>query len=159
MLGAEYLRSLPYVDPDRLGVMGWSYGGFMALMMLTEPKSPFVAGAAGAPPTDWSLYDTHYTEHFMGKPEANRGGYSRAEVTGRLDRLKPGSLFLAHGMADDNVILENSTRLMEALQRRGIPFEVMLYPGERHGVARTRAKGLHLTRMQLDFFDRKLKAP
>lgn len=157
LVGARFLQSLPYVDPKRLGVMGWSYGGFMTLMMLTEPDTPFVAGASGAPPTEWALYDTHYTEQFMGKPEENKAGYARSDVLQRLDNLKSGSLLLVHGMADDNVILENSTRVMEALQRRGVAFETMLYPGERHSVGRSRVKGLHLTRTQLDFFDRKLK--
>ena len=155
--GAAFLKSLPYVDGARLGVMGWSYGGFMTLMLLTAENTPFAAGAAGAPPTDWALYDTHYTERFMGTPAGNPEGYRRSDVLGRLDRLKPGALLLLHGMADDNVIFENSTRLMAALQARGIPFATMLYPGERHSVIRSRTKGLHVMKTHLDFFDRKLK--
>ncbi|MBI5770136.1 MAG: S9 family peptidase [Verrucomicrobia bacterium] len=155
--GAAFLKSLPYVDPARLGVMGWSYGGFMVLMLLTEENTPFAAGASGAPPTDWALYDTHYTEQFMDKPADNKDGYARSDVVTRLGRLKPGALLLLHGMADDNVIFENSTRLMAALQTKAIPFETMLYPGARHAAGGTRATGPHVLQTQLDFFARKLK--
>ncbi len=157
LVGARFLQSLPYVDPTRLGVMGWSYGGLMTLLLLSEPGTPFVAGAAGAPPTDWALYDTHYTERYLGTPQDNAAGYAKADVLTRLDAMKPGSLLLLHGMADDNVVLENSTRLMAALQAKAIPFEVMLYPGERHSITSTRAKSRHSLQTQLDFFNRKLK--
>ncbi|MBO9710939.1 MAG: S9 family peptidase [Caulobacter sp.] len=157
LVGARFLAGLPYVDADKLGVMGWSYGGFMTLMLLTAPDTPFKAGAAGAPPTEWGLYDTHYTEQFMGKPEENKEGYARSDILNRLDALKPGSLLLLHGMADDNVIFENSTRLMAALQKKAIPFETMLYPGERHSAPGSKTKGLHVLKTHLEFFDRKLK--
>jgi len=157
LVGAAFLKSLPYVDAERLGVMGWSYGGFMVDQLLTVPNTPFKAGVSGAPPTEWGLYDSHYTEQFMGKPEENKDGYAASDVLNRLDHLKPGSLLLIHGMADDNVIFENSTRLMAALQRKGIAFETMLYPGERHSVIRSRTKGLHVLKTHLDFFARKLK--
>jgi dipeptidyl-peptidase-4 len=156
-VGAAFLKTLPYVDPERLGVMGWSYGGFMTLMMLSAEGTPFKAGVAGAPPTEWGLYDTHYTEQFMGKPDENKAGYAASDFLGRIDKLKPGSLMLIHGMADDNVIFENSTRVLAALQKKGIAFETMLYPGERHSVIRSRSKGLHVMKTHLDFFDRKLK--
>lgn len=155
--GAKFLAGLPYVDPDKLGVMGWSYGGFMTLMLLTADNTPFKAGAAGAPPTEWSLYDTAYTERYMGKPDENKDGYAHADVIGRIGKLKPGSLLLLHGMADDNVIFENSTRLMAALQKQAIPFETMLYPGERHSAPGSKTKGLHVLKTHLAFFDRKLK--
>lgn len=155
--GAKFLAGLPYVDPDKLGVMGWSYGGFMTLMLLTADNTPFKAGAAGAPPTEWSLYDTAYTERYMGKPDENKDGYAYADIIGRIGKLKPGSLLLLHGMADDNVIFENSTRLMAALQKQAIPFETMLYPGERHSAPGSKTKGLHVLKTHLAFFDRKLK--
>jgi dipeptidyl-peptidase-4 len=144
------------VDPQRIGIAGWSYGGFSTLMALTAENSPFAAGAAGAPPTEWSLYDTAYTERYMGKPAENVEGYRTSDVLNRLDRLKPGSLLLLHGMADDNVIFANTTRLMQALQNRAIPFELMLYPGQRHGIRGEKLR-LHLWRTQADFFDSKLK--
>jgi dipeptidyl-peptidase-4 len=155
--GAKFVQSLPYVDPDKLGVMGWSYGGFMALMLITAENTPFKAAAAGAPPTEWSLYDTAYTERYMGKPEENKAGYAFSDVNTGLDHLKPGALLLLHGMADDNVILENSTRVMAELQKKAIPFEMALYPGERHSAPGSKSKGLSVMKTHLDFFDRKLK--
>ncbi|WP_165188748.1 S9 family peptidase [Caulobacter soli] len=157
LLGAKFLGGLPYVDPDKLGVMGWSYGGFMTLMLMTAPDTPFKAGAAGAPPTEWGLYDTHYTEQFMGKPDENKDGYANSDVLNRLKNLKPNSLLLLHGMADDNVIFENSTRLIAAMETRAIPFEMMLYPGERHSAPGSKTKGLHVLKTHLQFFDRQLK--
>lgn len=152
VLGADYLRSLPYVADDRIAMMGWSYGGFMSLMALTEPKMGLAAAAVGAPPTEWSLYDTHYTERFMSTPEANAEGYAASDAIPRLENLT-GRLLLMHGMADDNVILENSTRVIDALQSRSIPFELMLYPGQRHGV-RGNDRQLQQWRTYLDFLDR-----
>ncbi|KQZ18319.1 S9 family peptidase [Caulobacter sp. Root1472] len=157
LVGAKFLAGLPYVDADKLGVMGWSYGGFMTLMLMTAPDTPFKAGAAGAPPTEWGLYDTHYTEQFMGKPDENKDGYTQSDVLNRLKNLKPNSLLLLHGMADDNVIFENSTRLIAAMQKNAIPFEMMLYPGERHSAPGSKTKGLHVLKTHLAFFDRQLK--
>ncbi|WP_293903761.1 S9 family peptidase [Phenylobacterium sp.] len=155
--GARYLQSLPYVDKDRLGVTGWSYGGYMTLLLLTTPDSPFRAGVAGAPVTDWRLYDTHYTERFMGTPADNVSGYAATEVVARLPRLKPGALLLMHGMADDNVTFDHSTRVLFALQAAGTPFETMVYPGLRHRGGWTPKNRMHRTMMTVDFFDRKLK--
>lgn len=156
--GAAYLKSLPYVDGARLGVTGWSYGGYMTLLMLTAPDSPFRAGVSGAPVTDWKLYDTHYTERFMGTPADNAAGYGATEVVSRLPALKPGSLLLVHGMADDNVTFDHSTRVLYALQAAGTPFETMVYPGLRHRGGWTPTNRMHRALMTLDFFDRKLKA-
>ncbi|MGQ2990779.1 MAG: S9 family peptidase [Brevundimonas sp.] len=152
VLAADWLRSQPYVDADRIAVMGWSYGGFMSLMMGTEPKMGLAAILAGAPPTEWSLYDTAYTERYMSTPEANVEGYAASDVIPRLGNLT-GRLLLMHGMADDNVILENSTRVIDALQARSMPFELMLYPGQRHGV-RGNERQLQQWRTYLDFLDR-----
>ncbi|MDG2520848.1 S9 family peptidase [Caulobacter segnis] len=154
--GANFLKTLPYVDPARIGVVGWSYGGYMSLMLLTEPNSGFSAGISGAPPTDWSLYDTHYTERFMGTPQDNAAGYKASEVGPRLKTLS-GDLLLVHGMSDDNVIFENATRIMAQMQAQAQPFETMLYPGERHSVVRSPSKGLHVWKTYLEFLGRKLK--
>lgn len=156
--GAKHLRSLPYVDADRIGVTGWSYGGYMTLLMLTAPDSPFKAGVAGAPVTDWKLYDTHYTERFMGTPTDNAEGYAKSEVVSRLSRLEPGALLLVHGMADDNVTFDHSTRVLFALQAEGKPFETMVYPGLRHRGGWTPTNRMHRAMTTLEFFDRKLKA-
>ncbi len=152
VIGAGYLRSLPYVDADRIAIMGWSYGGFMSLMALTEPKMGLAAALAGAPPTEWSLYDTAYTERYMSTPQGNVAGYAASDVLGRLDNMT-GRLLLMHGMADDNVIFENTTRVLNALQEKSIPFETMLYPGQRHGI-RGNDRQLHQWRTYLDFLDR-----
>jgi len=152
VLGADYLRSLPYVDDARIAMMGWSYGGFMSLMAITEPRMGLAAAAAGAPPTEWSLYDTHYTERYMSTPEGNVEGYAASDVIPRLNNMT-GRLLLMHGMADDNVILENSTRVIDAMQSRSMPFELMLYPGQRHGV-RGNDRQLQQWRTYLDFLDR-----
>lgn len=156
VLGANYLRSLPYVDDDRIAMMGWSYGGFMSLMALTEPEMGLAAAASGAPPTEWSLYDTHYTERYMSTPQDNVDGYAASDVVPRLDNLT-GRLLLLHGMADDNVIFENSTRVIDALQSKSIPFDLMLYPGQRHGV-RGNERQLQQWRTYLEFFDRTIGA-
>ncbi|MDP3803555.1 S9 family peptidase [Brevundimonas sp.] len=156
VLAANHLRSLPYVDDDRIAMMGWSYGGFMSLMALTEPEMGLASAIAGAPPTEWSLYDTHYTERYMSTPEANAEGYAASDAIPRLPNLT-GRLLLMHGMADDNVILENSTRVIDALQASSIPFELMLYPGQRHGV-RGNERQLQQWRTYLDFLDRTIGA-
>ncbi|MFA4949465.1 S9 family peptidase [Brevundimonas sp.] len=152
VLGANYLRSLPFVDADRISAMGWSYGGFMTLHMLTEPEMGLTSAISGAPVTDWSLYDTHYTERFMSTPEANAEGYAASDVVDQLDQ-STGRLLLLHGMADDNVIFENATRVIDALQAKSVPFEMMLYPGQRHGI-RGNERQLQQWRTYLDFFDR-----
>ena len=160
IVGERYLASLPYVDPKRIGVMGWSYGGFMTIRLLTEPGSGFVAGAAGGPPSDWRFYDTHYTERYMGDPRVDGAAYDAAALIPRLPVLaKPGAprLLLLHGMADDNVVFENSTRIMATLQEQSTPFDLMLYPGQRHGI-RAPAKEVQLWETYLAFFKRTLGA-
>jgi len=160
-VGARYLASLPYVDPKRIGVMGWSYGGFMTIRLLTEPDPGFAAGAAGGPPSDWRFYDTHYTERYMGDPRTGAAAYDAAALLPRLPALgKPGAprLLLVHGMADDNVVFENSTRIMAALQDQSTPFDLMLFPGQRHGVNAPR-KQVQLWETYLAFFKRTLGGP
>ncbi|MGH8498100.1 MAG: DPP IV N-terminal domain-containing protein, partial [Methylococcales bacterium] len=125
--GVEYLKTLPYVQADKIGVYGWSNGGYMTLMMLAKASSTYACGVAGAPVTDWGLYDTHYTERYMDLPKNNPEGYAVSTVFAHLDGLK-SKLLLIHGMADDNVLFTNSTKLMSELQKRGTPFELMTYP-------------------------------
>jgi dipeptidyl-peptidase-4 len=157
LAGAAYLKTLPFVDAAHLGVTGYSNGGYMTLMLLTVANSPFAAGVAGAPVSDWTLYDTAYTERYMGTPADNAEGYRLSQVNARLENLKPGALLIVHGMADDNVIFENSTRVIYALQQKGIPFELMAYPGLRHRTGWTSKPMIHRTLATLDFFGRKLK--
>jgi dipeptidyl-peptidase-4 len=158
LLGRRHLAALPFVDPARIGVMGWSYGGYMTLRILTEPGNGFAAGAAGAPPTDWRLYDTHYTERYMGDPRESGAAYDASAILPRLKALAaPGAprLLLLHGLADDNVVVENTLRAVTALQTQSTPFDLMVFPGERHGVS-TPAKSLLVWRTYLEFFARQL---
>ncbi|MBM0107484.1 S9 family peptidase [Steroidobacter sp. S1-65] len=155
--GVEYLKSLPFVAGGRIGIMGWSYGGYMSLMALTTTKA-FRAGVAGAPVTDWALYDTHYTERYLSTPQANADGYRNSAVIPYVDSLH-GSLLLVHGMADDNVLFTHSTLLMQKLQSANKPFDVMTYPGGKHGLVRMPQQGRHYYEMVLRFFSRELNSP
>jgi len=156
--GVEYLRTLPYVDPARIGVFGWSYGGYMALMCILQAPDHFAAAVSGAPVTDWRLYDTHYTERYMGTPQDNAPGYAAGDVLSWADRLK-GKLLVIHGMADDNVLFTHSTALFAKLQSLGKPFDLMTYPGGKHGLTREPVSGLHALRTVVRFFDEALAGP
>jgi dipeptidyl-peptidase-4 len=151
--GVDFLKSLPFVDAERIGIMGWSYGGYMTLMALTRTTA-FKAGVAGAPVTDWRLYDTHYTERYLGMPGASRS-YEDSGVLPGAGSLN-GSLLLVHGMADDNVLFTHSTLLMQRLQSLGKPFDVMTYPGSKHGLIRVPQTGRHYYEMVLRFFGKEL---
>lgn len=153
--GVEWLRAQPWVDGDRIGVHGWSNGGYMTLMLLARAPQDYACGVAGAPVTDWALYDTHYTERYMGLPGANPEGYAAARVLAHAGGIRPGALLLVHGMADDNVLFTNSTALMSDLQARGTPFELMTYPGAKHGLRGKDA--LHRYRLAESFLARCLQ--
>ncbi|WAC62243.1 S9 family peptidase [Pseudoxanthomonas sp. SL93] len=153
--GVEWLKSQPFVDPARIGVYGWSNGGYMTLMLLAKHDEAYACGVAGAPVTDWALYDTHYTERYMNLPKANTAGYREASLFTHLDGLGAGKLLLIHGMADDNVLFSNSTKLMSELQKRATPFELMTYPGAKHGLRGSDL--LHRYRLTEDFLGRCLK--
>ena len=156
IVGLDWLRAQPFVASDRIGVSGWSYGGYMTLRMLTDPRTHLQAGAAGAPPTDWRQYDTHYTEQYMGLPQANEAAYDASAVIPRLQDLH-GRLLLMQGLADDNVQIANSFAVMARLQSLSTPFDLMLFPGQRHGI-QGEAQQLQLWRTMLAFFDRELKS-
>jgi dipeptidyl-peptidase-4 len=149
--GVDFLRTLPIVDGDRIGVHGWSNGGYMTLLLLTRAPDHYTCGVAGAPVTDWGLYDTHYTERYMDLPAANPDGYRESTVFAHLDGLR-SPLLLVHGMADDNVLFTHSTKLMSALQAKGKPFELMTYPGAKHGLRG--ADQLHRLHATDTFFSR-----
>jgi len=152
--GAEFLAGLDWIDGDRIGVFGHSYGGYMALMCLCQAPQWFKAGVSVAPVTDWALYDSHYTERYLGLPQDNADGYAASSVFDHLDGLR-GRLLLIHGMADDNVLFTHSTKLMKALQSRLVPFELMTYPGAKHGL-QERDVATHRFRLIIDFFERHL---
>jgi len=153
--GAEWLKSQDFVDPDKMGVYGWSYGGYMALHMLGQTDD-FASGVSGAPVTDWALYDTAYTERYLGSPvkgdkNYTDGAYENGSVFPYLDGLTEPVL-LIHGMADDNVVFRHSIKLMGEMQARGQQnLRVMTYPGEKHGF-RSEANRTHRDRQILNFF-------
>ncbi len=153
--GVEFLRTLPYVDASRVGIFGWSYGGYMTLMCLLTAPDYFQAGVSGAPVTDWQLYDTHYTERYLGQPQVNAAGYEASAVMPHAENLR-APLLVMHGMADDNVLFTHSTRLFSALQKLNKPFDVMTYPGGKHGLLRHADTGLHGYTMVSRFFEQSL---
>ncbi|GIX35737.1 MAG: peptidase S9 [Lysobacteraceae bacterium] len=155
--GVAFLRTLPYVDPARIAVHGWSNGGYMTLMLLATAADDYRCGIAGAPVTDWALYDTHYTERYMDHPARNPEGYRLSKVGTHLDGLRDDALLLIHGMADDNVLFAHSTALMAALQARGTRFQLMTYPGARHGLHGRDL--LHRYRVSERFLRQCLQAP
>jgi dipeptidyl-peptidase-4 len=154
--GVQYLKTLPFVDPSRIGVFGWSYGGYMALMCMMQAPGEFAAGVSGAPVTDWSLYDTHYTERFMSTPRDNVAGYKAGNVLTYAENLR-GPLLVMHGMADDNVLFTNSTALFKKLQDLNKPFDMMTYPGSKHGMLRFASTGPHGYETVMRFFNAHLK--
>ena len=150
--GIDFLKRQPFVDPDRIGMMGWSFGGYTTVRVMTTPGHGLRAGAAGGVPSDFTLYDTHYTERFLGAPQDNPAGYARSNLKPRLKDLT-GSLLVAQGLSDDNVLLPNFTTLVDGLQQAGIVFDTIVYPGQSHQL-RGAATLKHLWRSYLDFFDR-----
>jgi len=128
----KWLRSKPFVDPARVGITGGSYGGYMTCLALTAGADYFTHGFAGSSVTDWTLYDSVYTERYMDKPADNPEGYKAGSVQTYADKLK-GVLFMEHGDLDDNVHMQNTVQLIGKLMEAGKDFEFMLYPGQRHG--------------------------
>lgn len=133
--GVAWLKSQPWIDGDRIGIWGWSYGGYMTAYALTHSKS-FRLGISGAPVTDWRNYDTIYTERYMGLPSNNPDGYRESSVVEAAENLH-GHLLLIHGSMDDNVHLTNTMQLVYRLQQLNKPFDLMVYPKSRHGVTDT----------------------
>ncbi len=132
--GAEFLKALPFVDPDKIAIDGWSYGGYMTLKMLEADPGYYAAGISGAPVSKWELYDTHYTERYMGTPQADAAAYAKSDAIADAPKIADPML-LIHGMADDNVVFENATAVIAAMQEANVPFEMMLYPGYTHRVS------------------------
>ncbi|MDL3984565.1 S9 family peptidase [Shewanella xiamenensis] len=155
-VGVDYLRSLPFVDSDNVAIYGHSYGGYMALMSLFKAPDYFKAAISGAPVTDWRLYDTHYTERYLAHPANNEQGYEASSVFPYVKNYQSG-LLMYHGMADDNVLFENSTRVYKALQDEGKLFQMIDYPGSKHSMRGEKVRN-HLYRSLADFLDRQLKS-
>lgn len=155
-VGVDYLRSLPFVDSNNVAIYGHSYGGYMALMSLFKAPDYFKAAISGAPVTDWRLYDTHYTERYLAHPANNEQGYEASSVFPYVENYQSG-LLMYHGMADDNVLFENSTRVYKALQDEGKLFQMIDYPGSKHSMRGEKVRN-HLYRSLADFLDRQLKS-
>ncbi len=151
--GVDWLKQQPWVDADRIGIWGWSYGGYMTAYALTHSRL-FKMGIAGAPVTDWRNYDSIYTERLMGTPQDNPNGYERSSVVKAANDLH-GNLLLIHGSIDDNVHLSNSMQLIYELQKAGKKFELMIYPKSRHSVT-DKEQAAHLRGLMFDFIERNL---
>ncbi len=130
--GVKYLRSLPYVDPARIGIWGWSYGGYMTLYALTNAPDVWKCGVAGAPVTHWKFYDSIYTERYMRTPKDNPAGYEASAPLSRAKDLK-AKLLLIHGTSDDNVHMQNTLAFVDALTKAGKPYQLEVQPGQKHG--------------------------
>ena len=151
---AKYLGTLPYVDGSRIGIWGWSFGGYNTLMSMSEGSNVFKAGVAIAAPTDWRYYDSVYTERFMRTPKENGDGYDAGSAIKRAPKMH-GSLLLIHGTADDNVHLQNMAEYSEALVQAGVQFDEHIYINRNHGISGGNTRN-HLMNRVADFFLRNL---
>jgi dipeptidyl-peptidase 4 len=150
--GAQYLKSLPYVDPKRIGIWGWSYGGHMTLHAMFEDPEDFKVGFAGGPVTDWRYYDTIYTERYLGLPQKNEESYEESSPVKNAAHLK-GKLLIAHGTGDDNVHYANTLAVIDDLIKAGKYVEVMAFPGRGHGVSDLPAQRILMQRVMQFFLD------
>lgn len=146
---AKYFQSLPYVDANRIGIMGWSYGGFMSSLAVTKGADVFRMGIAVAPVTNWRYYDNIYTERFMRTPQENPAGYDTNSPINHVDKLK-GKFLLVHGMADDNVHFQNSIDMISALVKANKQFDFFAYPNKNHGIYGGNTRN-HLFSMMYDY--------
>lgn len=159
VVGANWLAKQSFVDPENMGVYGWSYGGYMTLHMLAQTDL-YASGVSGAPVTDWTLYDTAYTERYLGDPRIDHvnyteGAYEESSVFTHIDGLTEPVL-LIHGMADDNVVFRHSIKLMDAMQKKNRHnMRIQTYPGEKHGFRQTENR-IHRDRQILEFFSETL---
>lgn len=149
--GAKFLASLPYVNKDRIGIWGWSYGGYMSSLLMMLGADYFKAGIAVAPVTSWRYYDTIYTERFLQRPQDNPSGYDDFSPITHAAKLK-GEFLLVHGTGDDNVHVQNSIALQNALVNANRPFEMFYYPDRNHGIYGGMTR-IHLYNMMTKFVE------
>jgi dipeptidyl-peptidase-4 len=152
-LGVEYLIKQGFVDPNRVGITGWSYGGYMTIHCMLLAPDLFKVGVAGAPVTDWHNYDTIYTERYMDLPANNAERYNKSSNTRNADKLQ-GHLLILHNFEDDNVLFQNTMQMASALEKAGKVFFMQIYPQKTHGVSGPYRKSLMETEMA--FFDQYL---
>ena len=151
--GIRYLGSLGFADMNRVGISGWSYGGYMTLYALANAPDVFKAGIAGAPVTDWRNYDSIYTERYMGLPDKNAEGYRRSSPQTKAGEIK-ARLLIIHNFEDDNVHFQNTLQMASLLERYGKQFQMLVYPQKTHGVVGPLQKQMH--QAMLDFLERSL---
>jgi dipeptidyl-peptidase-4 len=144
--GVEWAVTAGLADPDRVGITGWSYGGYMSAMCLARAPDTFTAAVAGAPVTSWDGYDTHYTERYMGTPQSNPDGYRSSAVMTHVGSIT-GALFLVHGLVDENVHFRHTARLIQAMVEEGVPHDLLLCPEERHMPRREQDRAFLETRL------------
>ncbi|WP_294135007.1 S9 family peptidase [Sphingobium sp.] len=157
LAGVDWLKAQPFVDPKRIATYGWSYGGYMSLKLLEKAPGIFAAAVAGAPVTKWELYDTHYTERYLGMPQDKASAYPASGAIEEAVKISD-PLLLIHGMSDDNVVFDNATALMAKMQGAAVPFEMMAYPGQTHRVGGP-GISVHLWRTIEDFLARRGVSP
>ena len=152
--GVEYLKSLPFVDAERMGVHGWSFGGFMTTSLMLKHPEVFKVGVAGGPVIDWDMYEIMYTERYMDTPQNNPEGYKRAGLLDKVQNLK-GKLLMIHGAQDDVVVWQHSVKFLKAAVDNGIQMDYFVYPGHAHNVLGK--DRVHLMQKVTDYFDQHLK--
>ena len=157
-IAAKALMQRPYVDPNRVGIWGWSYGAFMTLNVLFQHPDIYRTGVAVSPVTHWALYDNVYTERFNGLITDNRAGYDRGSPLSYVNGFQ-GNLLLVHGGGDDNVHFQNSEMLINALVAANKPFQMMEYPNRTHCVCQGKNTTLHLFSLITRYLDQNLLAP
>ncbi|MBP6378431.1 MAG: DPP IV N-terminal domain-containing protein, partial [Kaistella sp.] len=152
--GVYYLKSLPYVDGEKLGIHGWSFGGFMTTSFMLKHPEVFKVGVAGGPVIDWSMYEIMYTERYMDTPQTNAEGYKNSNLLDKVQNLK-GKLLMIHGAQDDVVVLQHSMKFLKAAVNNGVQLDYFVYPGHAHNVMGK--DRVHLMQKVTDYFDEYLK--
>lgn len=152
--GVKWLIENNYADGDRVGVTGWSYGGYMTLLCLMKAPDVFKVGVAGAPVTFWECYDTAYTERYMGTPQINPSGYKNGNVLEYVNNLQ-GKLLIIHGMLDENVLFRHTACLVNKLNRCRKSYDSLFFPDERH-LVRHQADRTYLHARLIQFFEKHL---
>lgn len=154
LTGAEWLIKQGLAKVGHIGLYGWSYGGYLSAMTLARFPDVFTCAVSGAPVTSWDGYDTFYTEKYMGLPSGNRESYKIASVMHHVDKIK-GKLLIVHGMIDENVHFRHTARLVNALVDAGKPYELLIFPDERHMPRRLRDR-IYMEERIWDFIEKSL---
>ena len=153
MIGVNYLKSLPYVDPSRMGIDGWSYGGFMTLTMILRNPGVFKVATCGGPVIDWKYYEIMYGERYMDTPEQNSEGYKKACILNYVDKLNT-KLLVIHGAQDNTVVWQNSLQFIQECIKKGKQVDYFVYPQHPHNVGGV--DRLHLYRKLAEYYDQNL---